>query len=165
MIALLPHGTSARLFNFPPAPTSFAQTQTRNGGRTDEQYARDLRAAIDRSRTITEYGEDWDGEGAPGYAFATWERATQFLRRQAQYALTQFGAQLGIPCISPADEGSIDLYWRGDDRKLLVNFPADVRLTATYYGEDVDGNTTAGEIKTDARSPADLLVQWLVRRH
>jgi len=115
--------------------------------------------AINRSRTILSLADDWDGEGAVGYSTATWERATLFLLRQAKLAADQFHVALEVPGISPADQGSIDLFWRAQDRRLLVNFPADEGAPATYYGENRKGDTISGHINTES-ARADLIA-WL----
>lgn len=107
--------------------------------------------------------QEEDEECAHPYSAETWGRAARFLRHQDRYARFTFGESLPVPLISRAQEASLDLYWETDGRKLLINFPAEAELSATYYGEDASGNTTAGEIPPKAEH-AYQLAQWLTQR-
>jgi hypothetical protein len=126
----------------------------------EDEY-RTIRQLISESRSITTLTHDWDGEGGSGYSIETWKRATEFLLHQARFA-RQRGWAIGIPSISPADAGSIDLYWKSYGRDLLINIPAKADGLATYYGETRRGDTISGVVKTDAPRPD--LVAWLNHR-
>lgn len=118
-----------------------------------------IEGAINASRKILELEDDWDNEGSVGYDRETWERATTFLRSLTRLAFDLFGMPLTFPAISPADDGSIDLYWDQGDCGLLVNFPADPNADATYFGRDENGFTTGGSVPVTARP--NFLAAWL----
>lgn len=98
-----------------------------------------LAAEIDASRSMLELEDDWDGEGSPGYDEATWQRAVDFLVRNALWLNNEYGVDLQSPRIRKGPRGSIDLHWRVTDRELLVNIPAEYGSPADYYGDDGAG--------------------------
>jgi hypothetical protein len=122
---------------------------------------RDIRQAIEASRRLLELVDDWDEEGAPAYAETTWERATSFLSRLADDAKRSVQATVGIPLISPAGGGSIDLYWESPTRTLLINIPAEEAEPASYFGRAGQVDTISGLVSTDyARR---FLIAWLTQ--
>jgi hypothetical protein len=102
----------------------------------------DIRSAVQSARALTELGEDWDGEGAQGYSLNTWKRVKRFVLTHASISQSRFLANLPVPTINPADQGSLDVSWRLSDRQLLVNFPADKTAPITYYGQNNQGDNT-----------------------
>jgi hypothetical protein len=111
------------------------------------------------SRAILSLTDNWDSEGASGYLEATWTRATNYLLEVAKTARDVFGRRFPVPLVSPAQEGSIDLFWKLPQRTLLINVPAASDERITFYGSSQDGNTIGGEIGAGpARSD---LVEWL----
>ena len=123
---------------------------------------RAINDAIEDSRRILDLGEDWDDQGSPGYQESTWRRATGFLAEMARVARTTLGLPLPVPMISPAGGGSIDLYWRDEQRSLLVNIPSDPAELGTYYGQNDLGDTTAGQL--NPASARIHLVAWLAQQ-
>lgn len=116
-----------------------------------------LLSTIRASSRIADLTDNWDGEGSPGYAAATVERAARFLKGH-WVAARREGLDIGFPRINPADSGSVDVYWSEEDRDLLVNFPS-ADGPATYFGGDAEGNTFAGEIAGE-KIRLDLIA-WL----
>ena len=117
--------------------------------------AKAITQAIRESQSIARLRRGWDGDDATGYDQATLDRATTFL-----WNLAATSSGLPVPLISPADAGSIDLYWRLDDRTLLVNFPTGDR-EGSFFGKDRDRGTISGKLKGSGARPD--LVAWLVR--
>ena len=115
-------------------------------------------AEIERSRAIIDLTDNWDQEGSPGYREETWKRATSFLGLQVQTA-RQYSWTIGVPDINPADNGSIDIFWKNEDRELLLNVPADEHEPIAFYGDSRNGETISGQIRGSA--PALNLVAWL----
>lgn len=120
-----------------------------------------LLTTINASREIVRLRDNWDGEGATGYSYETWKRATDFLRSLMRLVLYETDAVYQVPRINPADQGSIDLFWKKAERELLINVPADADAPASYYGQDRYGNTTSGLIHTG--SPPVALAGWLTQ--
>lgn len=124
-----------------------------------------LRAAIARARSYLEQHHDSaDPDAAQLPNDITWGRAETFLLAQSRLTL-QLGhvALLDIPFVSVADGGSVDLYWRDDERTLLINIPEDLSQPASYYAQNVAGTVTmGGSVATDESTP--MLAVWLIRR-
>src|SRR4051794_31991361 len=87
---------------------------------TKPPFAR-LDAEITLANRLLELGEDWDGERSPGYLKTTLDRATDFLKTQAQLLWKTHSLELPTPHINAGPSGSIDLHWKNSDRELLVN--------------------------------------------
>ncbi len=111
-----------------------------------------LMNAVQRALPITGLQNDWDGEGSPGYAKETLEKAFEFIMRN-------IGTAAAPPQINPGDSGSIDLYWQDENRYLLINFPPG-HDEPSYYGEDRFGSTTGGAIKST--SMGRQVAAWLL---
>jgi hypothetical protein len=94
------------------------------------------------------------------YTKETLDRVTSFLERQMIHAHSARVFGMGIPCIGPANRGSIDLYWEKEDRTLLINFPFDSDI-ATYYGKKPKSEISGRFDPSEARVE---LVSWLADR-
>ncbi len=120
-----------------------------------------IEAAIENAQSILELGDNWDGDGAVGYSKATLDRATSFLRDLAETARSVSRSALPRPLISPAERGSIDLFWNFGRKTLLINFPLDANVPPTYFGEIETGDTIGGVLGSDdSRRPE--LASWLI---
>lgn len=129
------------------------------GYRIPKEEQQKLTAAITASQDMLSWPDDWDGEGSPRYAEATWQRATTFLRESAESLWDDFGVAIEIPRVLPGPDGSIDLHWRTGAHELLVNFPADPAAPVAFYGDDSAGNVIKGELAGPAQKRWLLL--WL----
>jgi hypothetical protein len=122
-------------------------------------YKLELEQTIDQSRSILKLGDDWDGEGSPGYSRATWERAVSFLHRNLDswsgYAVPP------LPHIDPGPGGAIDIDWRAPRRELLITIPAQEDTPAEFYGDNRSGEALKGFL--DLTADNQWLVQWLIR--
>jgi len=117
-----------------------------------------LAAEIEQSRSMLSLPDDWDEEGSPGYAEATWHRAVALLVQNATRLWRQDRVSVQAPRVRKGPEGSIDLDWRAPDRELLINVPADPAEPATYYGDDgAGGHRIKGALDTSADN------RWLLR--
>lgn len=113
--------------------------------------------AIHESRWICELEENWDDEGSTPYAGDFWRRAAQLASDISNVSNRMKGVLIGVPTISPAHSGSIDISWRTDKHRLLVNLtPKSPFLT--WYGRRGEGEFK-GAIEVDAA--ADVLSGWL----
>jgi len=95
------------------------------------------------------------------YSPETWRRACNFLRRLSIHAHSCGFAGFGVPEIVPASKGSIDLLWRMEDRRLLINFPSQVDHPASYYGAK-EGSEVSGRFNPSGTRPE--LIFWLAAR-
>lgn len=122
-----------------------------------------ISSAVQSARALTKLGENWDGEGSQGYSTNTWRRVKQFMLTHAFVSQSLFRATLPVPTINPADQGSLDVFWRLSDRQLLVNFPADETAPITYYGQNNQGDNTISGRTTGRERRLDL-VAWLIQK-
>jgi hypothetical protein len=120
-----------------------------------------IMAALDESRRILEWDDDWDGEGSPKYEETTWQRAADFLRSNALRLWEEYASSIEAPRVLPGPDGSIDIHWQTGDHELLVNIPADSDELATYYGDTPKGHVIKGKLDTSADNP--WLLMWLAK--
>jgi len=119
----------------------------------------DLFHAIDASRRILDLADDWDDAGSPAFQEATWQKAADFLRRQAIALWDRRGLILPVPQILPGPASSIDIHWQSSRRELLLNVPSDNAAPITFYGDDYAQDKKKGQIENGA---LDLdLFAWL----
>lgn len=116
-----------------------------------------IETVIQDSEWIFRLQDDWDGEGSRGYSREIWKRATEFLHALAVEHWLSIA-----PSIAPAENGSIDLYWRLPDRTLLVNFSPESDV-ASYFGRVVNGDDTTGGY-VQGRRNRQQLVAWLTSK-
>lgn len=99
------------------------------------EYLNDLLSAVQKSRSILDLRENWDGEGSPGYTEDTWRRATDLLVSGVRHMWEQYSELVPVPRILPGPDGSIDIHWEVGHRHLLLNIPAGADDRAAYYGQ------------------------------
>ncbi len=118
-----------------------------------------LELAIESSRYIYNLRDDWDDEGADGYEYETWRRATAFLMALCRHAWATTGDGVPVPMIGPGPKGSIDIHWRTGGFELLLNVPRDPAAPAGFYGDDYGNIKIKGTINLASSHPC--LIQWL----
>lgn len=112
----------------------------------------ELQTIIDNSRWILDLHDDWDDEGSVGYKVETWIRAMNFLKNVLFSSVNDFCVKSCFPKISPADDGSIDLFWKQESFQLLINIPACESELLAYTGENKWGETISGRINTNRKN-------------
>jgi hypothetical protein len=115
---------------------------------------------IESSRKMLELEENWDGEGASSIAESTWQRAVEFLRRNASILWTKYSLRIENPSIVPVPDGSIDLHWKLAGRELLINIPATQGNWASYYGDNKQGGNIV-KVTLHAEAANHWLFVWL----
>lgn len=90
---------------------------------------------IRNSVSILELTENWDDAGAAIVNSETWEKAVLFLFNYALHIYTQSELKniLIEPDIAAVNDGSIDLTWRTEKARLLVNIKPQSLERASYY--------------------------------
>jgi hypothetical protein len=115
---------------------------------------------IERSRAMLDLDDDWDGEGSPGYAEATWRRAVGIAIASASRFFAVYDEVPPAPSIAKGPDGSVDVLWQSVSKKVMINVPADSGSIA-YHGYDPDNPER--EIK-GLLDPADAngwILSWL----
>jgi hypothetical protein len=104
----------------------------------------ELETEIERAKKVIDSVKDWDEDQGQFYSQATLDRASAFLRMQADHLLKLYQLQLPVPHIGAGPNGSIDLHWKRKNSELLVNIPADPNGLVTYYGDDYGAQKVKG---------------------
>ena len=95
--------------------------------------------AIEDSISMLELEEDWDGANGKKIEYKTWSNASTFLLSYSKYILDKFGSIIKSPEINASGNGSIDLVWKTQNARLLVNFkPSGNQVLASCYGDLYD---------------------------
>jgi len=118
-----------------------------------------LDAEIERAKLLLALGEDWDGEGSPGYSGTTLDRAIAFLNMHTERLSDMYGIQVPIPSIGPGPEGSIDIHWKQPTWELLVNIPEDVEKMAAFYGDNYGSQKVRGSLNPEYFNVG--IAEWL----
>ncbi len=118
-----------------------------------------LFTVINASRSITSLSTDWDEAGSSAVTTETWERATELIKRHAEFLWSRRGIILPSPRILPGPDGSVDIHWKTTQRELLLNVPANPTESATYYGDDFGSDRKKGDIQPGALDMSLFL--WL----
>jgi hypothetical protein len=115
---------------------------------------------IERSKSILDLENDWDGEGSSSYKAATLSRASDFLTDNALQLWEIHHIKLDTPSVSPGPDGSIDIHWKSTARELLINIPEEVGESGTYYGDNKAGQIVKGTLD---KSNNLWLLMWLMQ--
>ncbi|MGH7900630.1 MAG: hypothetical protein ACRENZ_02725, partial [Thermodesulfobacteriota bacterium] len=92
--------------------------------------------SIEESKYILELEENWDGEGSPTYKQSTWRRAIEFISNYAIWIFSETNRIIDAPKIYHGPNGSIDILWKKENYRLLINIPDDAEKPASFYGDD-----------------------------
>lgn len=114
---------------------------------------------ISDAEWIVDLDDDWDEAGAAGYHVSVLDRARAVLEQMSQEASRALSDKLPMPDVNPAQEGSIDLFWRLEDRDLLMNVPVGDE-SISFFGRREDGNTISGLIAGTSRMDVIVWLMW-----
>lgn len=148
-----------------PLPVGELATATRTGQLP--LALRDVEEAIREAQGILAMREDPEGDGSPGYAASTLQRATDFLREATERAWSRYRVHVQAPRLTPGLDGSIDVHWRTERRELLVTVPAEATDPVPYYGNDRiypdDPIRQTIEGRLDLAAPNEWLIVWVAQ--
>lgn len=103
-------------------------------------------SAIENSRYISGYQEVDEQTGITTYySPRTWIRAMRLLADIARAANAE-GSLLPEPIIYDGDDGSIDIRWKNENFRLLINLPAIQTLPIAFHGDDKKGQNIKGKL-------------------
>jgi hypothetical protein len=119
----------------------------------------ELEAEIEQAKALVNDGPFVDEE-IGSYSSQTLQRAIEFLKTHIEWVWRKRGKNAPLPTIGPGPDRSIDLYWKEQSWKLLVNIPAGDEALATFYGDDYGTQTTKGSVHPKELSLA--IVAWLM---
>lgn len=112
---------------------------------------KELGEEIEKSINFLENSDEWDPDEGELFNSATLKSAIKFLTDYAFWVYDKQGFVIPIPKIYPGPDGSIDLLWKKDQYKLLVNIKPYPKTFATFYGksdgeEFIEGKFNLGNI-------------------
>lgn len=119
-----------------------------------------IEEAVEESREMLSWPDNWDEEGGVAIQEETWIRATTFLITTASDFLRLTRTELPKPLISAGPDGSIDIHWRDRPRELLINVPADPTEPMSFYGDNHRVDVVKGTMEYS--SPNKWILIWLV---
>lgn len=113
--------------------------------------APEIETAIQEAAYITDLPDNWDEEGAKQISLQTFTAAASFLREYSRY-LSTLGKSLTPPEINPCCDSTIDLSWRTEQARMLINIRLLEKVPyAFFYGDryhnkiPLKGNTPVDE--------------------
>jgi hypothetical protein len=94
--------------------------------------------------------EDWDtDEEGELYTFSKLQKAANFLVDYALWVLGEHDLVIATPNIYPGPDGSVDILWKNEEFKLLINVQPHPNVFATFFGKVNDGEEfIEGKFKT-----------------
>lgn len=107
-----------------------------------------LKQAFERSEYILALDDDWDDNGSKSYSIDTWSAAVRFIHKFATTIFNDFNKKIVPPKIYHGPNQSIDILIENEKYSLLINLPHN-STKAIYFGRDIDGNNSKGEINID----------------
>lgn len=120
-----------------------------------------VRKAIERSRTISELDDDWDGEGSRGYTNDTINRAADVVRGIARRLSRPALDRLSVVELTPGPDGSIDIEVVVGEKRLLINAARDAESPILFYGH-ASNRSFPIEGEFNPTSSLRFLSEWLV---
>lgn len=109
---------------------------------------RDLYQEINKSKYILDLSENHDDQGGDEYNEGTWKKAIIFLSKYISWIYTESGKIISSPKIFHGPDGSIDIQWKTNEFKLLINVPSENDI-ATFYGNYQDSQEIEGSFNLE----------------
>lgn len=142
-----------------PAVTETSASQIDWGMQRPASWPK-VTAAINSSREMIAWPDNWDGDGALPISVSTWERTVNFIARCAWRFWDLTHRDVPVPAIEPGRNGSINVEWELTNRYLLLNVSAADTAPFTFFGEDAS-HTDVIEGSINPASDAAWLLMWL----
>lgn len=117
----------------------------------------ELELTITESKSMLDLEEGWDDEGALPIKTQLWLKMSKFLWSYNKYIFGKYHKSLVTPDIAPVPDGSIDLTWRLNNSRLLINFQGS---EAIYYG-DLGKDIDSIKGKIDTMVVKGFLASWM----
>ncbi len=102
----------------------------------------DIYDSIDKSKYILDFEDNWDDEDSPAYQVATLRSAILYIINLSILALDKLDKVIPTPEILHGPDGSIDILWKNEKFRLLINVPENSNESATFYGDNYEENNT-----------------------
>jgi len=107
-----------------------------------------LTYVIQKSNYILDLQKGWDDDNALEISPLVWESAINFLVNYTNHIFDSSKVKIQVPNINPCRDGSIDLSWRTNTTRLLINIGPN--QLASYYGDNYNNiNGIEGLVELD----------------
>ena len=129
---------------------------------TSDSYLDPFYRAIDEASYILDLEENWDDMGGCIYTKDTFQKACTFLLDFVKSTYDMCGiSKIPSPKILPGPDGNIDILWKNDKFKVLIEVYKDMDIVK-YYGENIEGEEEEGTINLSVRKSLPSLIYWMV---
>jgi len=120
-----------------------------------------IHSEIKDSTQILELEENWDDEGAKKVQESIFIEAVKFLLNYSNFIYKNFDIIISTPEINPCIDGSIDLSFRNQNARLLINIQEEnEKLNAVFYGDLYDNKIPIkGNVPT--KGVFEHLAHWM----
>lgn len=116
-----------------------------------------FKTVIEESKELTQLPNNWDDEGAQPVTLENWASLKEFLENYYSFIKEKVFKTLPAPIIDAVPDGSIDILWLKESRRMLVNISQN---TAKYYGDLFENkNSIKGQVGTT--EVQEFLAFWL----
>jgi len=109
-----------------------------------------LHGAFQEIQQLRSLSADWDDEGASAIDAQTAEVAVSLLTAAEDRMIERYGRTIPPPTVSPCGDGSIDLFWKNDAYRLLINIQPPAVRESDFYGETRSGLKFRGTFPAQA---------------
>lgn len=116
---------------------------------------------INHSSYILDLKVDWDAENGLAISKEIYLAAIQFLKTYTNYVLTEFSIAIDAPEINPCRDGSVDLSWRTNRARMLVNIKMDKGIPHAFFYGDYYQNTKPFKGNLPANEFEEALAVWM----
>ncbi len=111
----------------------------------------ELAKEIEESKSLLRLTEDYDDQGGMPISEATWARAIIFITNYANWIYEKTGKIIDTPQINPGPKESVDILWRNEKYRLLINIPSALNNSVHFYGDNRKGDdNVSGTINENA---------------
>lgn len=131
-IEILPLRKSPKLFY----TKQNLEIETLEGSFNLDEKLHNIYDAIQESKILLKYENDWDEEGAMGCNEIVYDRAINLLIKYSQNVFRYHNVSIDAPEINLGRDGSIDLEWRCGKSILLITILNSVKFDVHFYGDD-----------------------------
>ena len=125
----------------------------------EEEIPDILKENFEEMKELLNLPENWDGQGSIPINKKTLSH-TKLLIKSLLGILSEF--KMPIPDIGAVPDGSIDIYFKTDFYKIVVNIPADLIDYIEIYGKTIDSTLPKLDTMTKNSESINFVVrEWL----
>lgn len=109
---------------------------------------------------LKDLNENWDGLGAKAFNEYTINRTTNLIKDIMDY-FTDQKIEFFPPKILPLRDGSLDITWKGDYYRLIINIPANPYELVEGYGDVENHQEDVLDFRLNYNIIRSTIIEWL----